>query len=353
MDIDKIANLIKTKRKEKGLTQEELANRLNVTEKAISRWETGRGLPDVSLLVSLSEELGVSVSEILKGVEDKKEDKNVKEIVDYIDASKKNKNNKVIIISSIMYGILIFLYLCYLKVEYSVYSRFSYLGELIIYAITFSTVFLNNRYIANNYYDTIDDKERLNKITYIIGFILYVIMIFNLTIFGRDKLGVGVSYNLVPFKTLLSYWAHPSPYNTLVNVIGNIVVMIPIQYFIVRILDIKKFSTCFIIDLVFIFTIEYLQFIGKVGIFDIDDVILNLFGMTLMYALLMGKHRLLSKYKIFLITSLVSLLLVLFIFHILSWYEFPSIPTILVLFRLVFAYLFVEIFIYYIYKLKH
>ena len=69
MDVEKISNLIKTKRKEKGLTQEELAQKINVTEKAISRWETGRGTPDISLLVPLSEELGVSVSEILKGKE--------------------------------------------------------------------------------------------------------------------------------------------------------------------------------------------------------------------------------------------------------------------------------------------
>ena len=91
MDIEKISNLIKTKRKEKGLTQEELANRINVTEKAISRWETARGTPDISLLVPLSNELGISVSEILNGKEDKKEDKNIKEIVDYIDKTK-NEN---------------------------------------------------------------------------------------------------------------------------------------------------------------------------------------------------------------------------------------------------------------------
>ena len=91
MDIEKISNLIKTKRKEKCLTQEELANKINVTEKAISRWETGRGTPDISLLVPLSKELDISVSEILNGKEDKEEDKNIKEIVDYIDRSKIKK----------------------------------------------------------------------------------------------------------------------------------------------------------------------------------------------------------------------------------------------------------------------
>ncbi len=54
-------------RKEKGLTQAELAEKLNVTDKAVSKWETGRSAPDVSMLIPLSENLGVTVTEILKG----------------------------------------------------------------------------------------------------------------------------------------------------------------------------------------------------------------------------------------------------------------------------------------------
>jgi len=62
MDVSKIANIIRTKRKEKGLTQEELAKKIGVTEKTVSRWETERGTPDISLLIPLSKELGISVS---------------------------------------------------------------------------------------------------------------------------------------------------------------------------------------------------------------------------------------------------------------------------------------------------
>ena len=57
MDLNKISNFIKLKRKELGITQEELANKLFITEKAISRWETGRGTPDISLLIPLAKEL--------------------------------------------------------------------------------------------------------------------------------------------------------------------------------------------------------------------------------------------------------------------------------------------------------
>ena len=54
-------------RKAKGLSQNELGSLLNVTNKAVSRWETGRGLPDSSLLLPLAEALGVTADEILRG----------------------------------------------------------------------------------------------------------------------------------------------------------------------------------------------------------------------------------------------------------------------------------------------
>ncbi len=73
MDASKTGKLIAAKRKEKGLTQKELAERLKVTDKAVSKWETGRGMPDVSVLEKLAEELGVTVSEMLNGSEVEKE----------------------------------------------------------------------------------------------------------------------------------------------------------------------------------------------------------------------------------------------------------------------------------------
>ena len=59
--------VIRRLREEKGLSQNELAERLFVSGKAVSKWETGRGLPDISLLGPLGEALGVSVSELLSG----------------------------------------------------------------------------------------------------------------------------------------------------------------------------------------------------------------------------------------------------------------------------------------------
>lgn len=67
MDPAKTGVLIARLRKEKNLTQEALAQKLGVTRKAISRWETGRGYPDIEILPQLAEILSVSVNEILSG----------------------------------------------------------------------------------------------------------------------------------------------------------------------------------------------------------------------------------------------------------------------------------------------
>lgn len=67
MDSEKIGAFIKALRKEKSLTQKELAEILCCTDKAISRWETGRGIPEISFLIPLSKALGVSVNELLMG----------------------------------------------------------------------------------------------------------------------------------------------------------------------------------------------------------------------------------------------------------------------------------------------
>lgn len=67
MDKNTTGRFIAELRKQKGFTQKELAENLMVTDKAISRWETGKGLPDTSLLRPLGDVLGVSVTELLSG----------------------------------------------------------------------------------------------------------------------------------------------------------------------------------------------------------------------------------------------------------------------------------------------
>ena len=65
--IYKVGNLITKLREEKGFSQAELGALLGVTNKAVSRWENGRGYPDTSLLLKLADVLGITVDELLKG----------------------------------------------------------------------------------------------------------------------------------------------------------------------------------------------------------------------------------------------------------------------------------------------
>ena len=67
MDAMKVGEHIAALRREKGLTQMELANQLHVTDKAVSRWERGVGLPDIQTIEQLAQALGVDVLEIIRG----------------------------------------------------------------------------------------------------------------------------------------------------------------------------------------------------------------------------------------------------------------------------------------------
>lgn len=67
LDKEKCGAFLAGLRKEKGLTQKELAERLFVSDKAVSKWERGQSMPDVALLPPLAEALGVTVTELLQG----------------------------------------------------------------------------------------------------------------------------------------------------------------------------------------------------------------------------------------------------------------------------------------------
>lgn len=67
MDQVKIGSYLKELRKEKHLTQQDLADKLHVSDRTVSRWETGRNMPDISILVELAEFYQVSIPEIIDG----------------------------------------------------------------------------------------------------------------------------------------------------------------------------------------------------------------------------------------------------------------------------------------------
>ncbi|MDE6110317.1 MAG: helix-turn-helix transcriptional regulator, partial [Eubacterium sp.] len=97
---------IKEKRNKKNLTQKELAELLNCTDKAISRWETGKGFPEVSFLIPLSEALDVSVNEIILG-ESIKNEQIIEKTDDVLVKTIKTSNKKINTANLIEFGLLI------------------------------------------------------------------------------------------------------------------------------------------------------------------------------------------------------------------------------------------------------
>lgn len=105
MDIVKIGYFIRECRKNKNLTQKQLADKLYVEPKTVSKWETGKGLPDVSIMKNLCNELGISLSELFIGdyIKEESNDLLIEKLI--IDELKKEKiQNKKKLIGEILIG---------------------------------------------------------------------------------------------------------------------------------------------------------------------------------------------------------------------------------------------------------
>lgn len=70
MDVEKTGRFISERRKAINLTQKELADKLHITDKAVSKWERGLSFPDISVLIPLAETLNISLYDLLKGGSD-------------------------------------------------------------------------------------------------------------------------------------------------------------------------------------------------------------------------------------------------------------------------------------------
>lgn len=278
MDLGKISNFIKLKRKSLGLTQNELAQRLFVTEKAVSRWETGKGTPDISLLTPLSKELGVEVSELLNGEENIKCEDGFEKLIEYNNISKANKNNGKFIY--LFYVLSILSFLIYLRFEYDPNIELNYFVRLFIIILASILIIIGNIIYGVNYAEKIVDKNKITRFSQIIVFIYYIILLFNMTVFARYNVHYG--YNIVPFKSIMEI-LNGNLYSIIINILGNFVIFMPLEYFIIELFNIKKFSLNLLLAFIIIFITELLQFVFKVGVFDVDDVILCVLGMMVFY----------------------------------------------------------------------
>lgn len=116
MDQIKTGKFIASLRKEKGFTQMSLADRLCISDKTVSKWERGAGLPDVSLMLPLCEILEISVNELLAGEKLTDADYKKKAELTIMNLVQENKENKKRFFQSIVCGIITIIAVCSLVV---------------------------------------------------------------------------------------------------------------------------------------------------------------------------------------------------------------------------------------------
>ncbi len=153
MDQVNIGKFISECRKNKNLTQKELAEKLYISEKTISKWECGKGLPEVSLMKPLCKELDITVTELLNGCRDvKNEETKENSIIEYIDYNKKKSRHKLIILSIISILLITFILstICYFFNTYNKIAVYELYGE-------------NENFIVNEMYLT---KSNIYNILY-------------------------------------------------------------------------------------------------------------------------------------------------------------------------------------------
>lgn len=113
MDLISIGKFISEQRKLKGCSQVELANKLNISNKTISKWERGNGFPDVSLLLPLCEELDISVNELLSAKKlqeseyHERAEENLIQVIGRSRLSPQERSiNKILTITLVIWGVL-------------------------------------------------------------------------------------------------------------------------------------------------------------------------------------------------------------------------------------------------------
>lgn len=142
MDQMKIGKFIAEQRKSRGMTQAMLAEKLGITDRAVSKWERGKGMPDVSLMLELCEILGITVNELLSGEKIEMEDykKKTEELLVEMTKSEEDKNKGLLTamwtITIVSIGSLIAaLTLIYFLIEPGLIQTLAAIGAVIVFSI--------------------------------------------------------------------------------------------------------------------------------------------------------------------------------------------------------------------------
>ena len=112
MDQSKIGQFIARTRKSKNLTQRQLADLLSISDKTVSKWETGKGLPDVSLMLPLCRALDLTVNDLLTGEKVPAADYQTKAEENMMDLIQENQENKKRMVLSVICGTITIIAVC-------------------------------------------------------------------------------------------------------------------------------------------------------------------------------------------------------------------------------------------------
>lgn len=275
MDCKKVGQLIKKKRLEKKMTQQELADKLHITDRAISKWERGLGAPDISLLQDLSNILGLSISDVLSG-EEHKESLSIPD--------------KIIIILCLLIPIII---ICFSLMISCFRTDYIFIGS--IFLLIAYLLFIKK-----------ENNQKLKKnITWIL-FILYIIFLLSTIVYTKLTTGaiypeLNIKSNLVPFTSIIEtitllLTKTQGFYHIFDYLILDIILFIPLGLFLpILFPKTKKIKNFILICLTISIIKELFQLLLNVGMFNIDDIILNLSGAIISYTIF---KNLLSKYMV-------------------------------------------------------
>ena len=297
MEKEKIGKYIRKKRIEKGMTQQQLAEKIQVTEKAVSRWETGRGVPDISLLEPLAEELHVSVTELLNGEEQVQEeavhdtkahmaDIDITNVIEYVQENRKEKYNTGFKIRIGCLVVSLVLFLLYLREAYRFQGN--YFGTMIRMTVISGIFLLGEMVLERCYLVKLEERRKRKKAVLAVLFIYYAVMLMNLTFLERTQ--TVTDYNIVPFRTIGTVLLSGNVYAIVINIFGNFFIFMPLQFFLIELFEIRKIKQNFLVCFTITFVIEIVQYIFKVGMLDVDDILLCVAGMMSFYYFY-GKYR--------------------------------------------------------------
>ena len=138
MDQIRIGKFIAETRKQKNMTQRQLADALTISDKTVSKWERGKGLPEVSLMMPLCEALDITVNDLLSGQTVTDTDYKKKAEENMMDLMKENQENKQRFVLSMVCGVITIVAVCSLVVIAS-YIEMPVYARLLVILFAFAT----------------------------------------------------------------------------------------------------------------------------------------------------------------------------------------------------------------------